>query len=187
MKAQCSQVCKEAILRTIMLKDLHMTRSAVETHCPLDMLIARHLYKILDMLWTTGRRPPDMAMKVPTSLLHLVVMLLPHIEDSHLHMIQSQAEILMVDAQDLHKILMQGNVEDSRDDVSSMTLRLLLVSINVDASNPVKPDHQSFLETNNAVCAYGDRHTLIGINHDITLGGDVPCQAVVRLAAFSNV
>ena len=126
MKPQCNQVYKEAILRTIILKDLPMIPSAVEIH-PLDMLIARHLYKTLDMLWTTGRRLPDMVMTVPTRLLHLEVMLLLHIEDSPLHMIQFQAETLTVDAQDLHKILMQGNAEDSRDDVSSMSVQLPLL------------------------------------------------------------
>ena len=122
-----------------MLRVLHMTPSAVETHYPPDMLMARHLHKILDTLWTTGRHPPDMAMKVLTSLPHLEVMLLPPTEDSHLHMILSQTESLTVDALDLHKILMQGNVEDSRDDASSMILRSLLISTIMDLSNRMEP------------------------------------------------
>ncbi|MCJ1290415.1 hypothetical protein MMC34_001953 [Xylographa carneopallida] len=60
-------------------------------------------------------------------------------EDSHLHMILSQTESLTVDALDLHKILMQGNVEDSRDDASSMILRSLLISTIMDLSNRMEP------------------------------------------------
>ncbi|MCJ1405085.1 hypothetical protein MMC11_008311 [Xylographa trunciseda] len=115
----------------------------------------------------------------------------PSGEDSHLNMIQSQAEILMVDVQDLPKILTQGNVEGSRGDAINATMPSLLESAPLDTSTAWNSDGQSFFRTDVAVCTYRDHHTLIGLIRGIISGGGVLRQIRIQLAitetVFSNM